>query len=211
MDFFTEKILKFYLENSRSFFWREKKFNPFQILITELFLQRTRAETVDSKARDFIKRYSSPEHILSDSEKDIYDQVKDLGLGRRRTQALKEIAKYIHKELNGKIPQNKDKLLGIPHVGKYIANAVLCFTYNQKVEIIDSNVERVFGRYFGIEIVDRKKEREELEMLAKKLLPKKKIKDYNWGLLDFAALICTVKPKCNICSLNSRCQYYNNY
>lgn len=205
MDVFTEKILKFYSEESRDFFWRRAPYNPFQILIVELFLQRTQAKVVDSRILNFITMNTEPEDILNRNRWEIYNQIKNLGLGKTRLNALYEISKYISKNFNGKVPRNQAQLLEIPHIGIYIANATLCFAYNQVIEVIDSNVKRVLGRYFGVETTDNKN----LEGLARDLLPPKDYKKYNWGLLDFGALICSPKPKCDICPLRDKCDYHN--
>lgn len=209
MKFFTEKILKFYSKKSRDFFWRNNLYSPFQVLVTELFLQKTQAESIDSRMDQFIDKYTNPEDILNENREKIYNQIKSLGLGNTRLEALYEISKCISENFGGKVPRNQDKLLEIPHVGRYITNATLCFAYNQRVEVIDSNVKRVLGRYFGLEITDKKADREKLEKLARDLLPKRSYKKYNWGLLDFGALICSPKPKCEICLLRNKCSYYN--
>lgn len=209
MEFFTEKILRFYSKNSRDFFWRREPCTPFQILIVELLLQKTQAVTIDARMSLFIDKYMNPGDVLNEHREEIYNQIKILGLGKQRLGALYEISEYISENFCGEVPRNQDKLLKIPHIGRYIANATLCFAYNQRIEVIDSNVKRVLGRYFGIEVTDRKADREKLEETAKSLLPKRSYKKYNWGLLDFGALVCSPKPKCEICPLRIKCKYYN--
>jgi len=49
-------------------------------------------------------------------------------------------------------------------------------------------------------------------MLAWAILPKKNSRMHNYGLLDFAAQICTVKrPRCNSCALNQTCCFGRKY
>jgi len=31
---------------------------------------------------------------------------------------------------------------------------------------------------------------------------------FNWGAIDFSALVCSRKPKCNKCPLKEKCSYY---
>jgi len=91
-QFFRTKIKKFYLEHKREFFWRKDKLNPFQIMIVELFLKKTKAEMVDGRIRDFVKKYRTSEILLGESRARICNKVASLGLGAQRTTALKAIA-----------------------------------------------------------------------------------------------------------------------
>ena len=55
-----------------------------------------------------------------------------------------------------KRPEGKTKtepakeLQALPGVGKYMAHAVLSAAFGMRVEILDTNVVRILGRYFGV-------------------------------------------------------------
>ena len=48
----------------------------------------------------------------------------------------------------------------------------------------------------------------EIEKRLSRLIPKGKAKQFNWGIIDFSAIICSRKPKCKKCFLNDLCYYF---
>ena len=59
------------------------------------------------------------------------------------------------------------------------------------VPIIDANVERVIGRFFDLQWPIRDAlTRRKMQKLVGQLLPLKRFQEYNYGLIDFAALVC---------------------
>jgi A/G-specific adenine glycosylase len=67
-----------------------------------------------------------------------------------RAALLKAAAAIIITDYGGHIPDHLNELLGLPSVGDYIAKAILCYGYHQAIVPIDTNVIRLFSRYFGL-------------------------------------------------------------
>lgn len=130
---------------------------------------------------------------------------------RKRAQLIKNFAQAAM-EQGGKIPSEKEKLLELPGVGLYSANAVRCFAFGSDEPLVDTNMIRVLKRVFSIRS-SKKREREDESMwkLAHSLIPKGRAKELNLSILDFADSICRFRdPKCSICPLSSICDYYKN-
>jgi A/G-specific adenine glycosylase len=135
--------------------------------------------------------------------------LKPLGLSQVRATHLKLIA-------NGFLNKDRDSfrsdhyLRSFPGVGSYIANSVRCCVFDEPLPALDTNMIRVIERVFGWRS-KRKRAREDkaLWSFAETLVPKTRPKEYNWGVLDLGAAICTARnPKCLICPLNDICQYF---
>ena len=45
--FIQQQLIIWYSQNGRSFLWRNKSATNYQLIISEVFLQRTKAETVN--------------------------------------------------------------------------------------------------------------------------------------------------------------------
>ncbi len=204
-QYFRNKIICFYNRNGRNFYWREKKLTPFQILILELLLKKTKAQTVEKIITGFIRKYPSNKKLYNSKKMNLYNDIKKLGLGNQRVEGLIRISKYIKEQFNHKLPCDEIKLLNIPHIGLYIANATMCFGFNQRFSILDVNTSRVISRFFSIDNTKDIRDNNKLHIKAQKLLPRKYFKEYNWGLLDFGAIVCSTKPLCNECLINKRC------
>ncbi len=202
---FQQRLISWYAKEGRKFYWRNKKLTPWQWLVLELLLKRTRAETVEKFYPKFIKKYNNPQKVNQTTDEELEQDLKFLGLQRQRRTALKRITEKIIANHNGKVPLDYESLMSIPHVGRYITNAVLCFSQNQKRPIVDVNVARILTRFHGLEMPKDTRE-EWIWKLAKEMMPEKKWKKYNYSLLDFGAIVCTSKnPKCVKCIISRSC------
>lgn len=137
--------------------------------------------------------------------------IKPLGLAYR-AEGLKKVSDKIKNEFNKKVPDNLKQLKSLFGVGDYGANAVLCFGFNRKRPLLDTNFIRIYKRVFNIS--SEKKRPKSDKMLwefSEFLLPEKKYVEFNYGVLDFGGNVCTSKkPKCESCFINEMCFYYNN-
>ena len=118
------------------------------------------------------------------------------------------LAKDIAQRFDEKIPEDKKDLLSLPGGGEYVAGAVLCFAFGKNVSIVDSNVCRVVGRVFGIEAKGEARRDPNFRQIVDSILPEGNAKEFNWAIIDLAALICLPrKPLCGVCPLNEVCKY----
>lgn len=203
---FQNCVIFWFKKEGRKFYWRTQTLDQWQWLVLELLLKRTRAETVEKFFPSFIAKYHCPEVVVHTSDQELEEDLKFLGLQRQRRVALKRIAEKITSAYNGKVPVDYDSLLSLPYVGRYIANAVLCFSQNQRRPIVDTNVARVLTRFHGLEMPKDARE-EWIWELAEKMLPENNWKEYNYSLLDLGAKICRTRPKCKLCIVVDVCTY----
>ncbi|MFX1521764.1 MAG: hypothetical protein ACFFCD_17805 [Promethearchaeota archaeon] len=203
---FQKRLILWFKKEGRKFYWRTQTLGPWQWLVLELLLKRTRAETVEKFFPSFIEKYHRPEIVVQTSDLELEKDLRFLGLQRQRRVALKRIAEKITSAYKGKVPVDYDSLLSLPHIGRYIANAILCFSQSQRRPIVDINVGRVLTRFHGLEMPKDAREKWIWE-LAEKMLPNRNWEEFNYALLDLGATVCRNKPKCNICYVNYSCKY----
>lgn len=207
---FVKLILDWFKNNKRDFSWRTLQLTPFQVLVAELMLQKTNASQVENIFPRFIEIYPDPESIVITSENELAIFLQPLGLFNRRARDLKKTAEIILNQGNV-IPSEKKELLKLPGVGDYIANAILCFAFNKKMPIIDANVGRVMKRIFSFPVKSAPSRDKKLAERMQDLIPDKFFKEFNYAILDMAALICVPrKPRCEECILITICDYYSN-
>lgn len=205
---FVQSLLKWYAPNKRVFPWRDEKLTPFQVLLAELMLQKTNATQVERIFSNFIENYPDPSSVSKINESLLSELLKPLGLYNRRARDLKKLVEIVIND-NNVVPSNRKSLLELPGVGEYIANAVLCFAFNNRVPIIDANVGRVIKRVYSFPVKSAPSRDKELTKRMEEILPEKNFKEFNYALLDFAALICLPRnPKCIECPLNELCDNY---
>ena len=128
-----------------------------------------------------------------------------LGL-RWRIKKFREVSRALIKDFRGKVPSTRNDILKLPGVGDYVAGIVLSTAFGKMEWIVDSNVVRVFRRYFGIRTSKEGRRDRHVIDIARTYVSKRKPGRVNLALLDFAALICVPgKPKCGQCPLSKSC------
>lgn len=202
-------FIHWFEENGRSFPWRKEGLSSFHILVTEILLRQTRADQVAAIWPTFIEKYHSPDDLARAGKDDLYDELKGLGFGRQRAEALNLVARHLLAYHHGSIPSDIENLLATPHVGLYVAHAVQCFAYRRSVPVLDLNILRLFARFTGYPIRQNDIRRNPWAWdLARTLLPSEAdlAVKHNYGLLDFTGMVCKPSsPRCPICPLNSIC------
>ncbi len=202
---FRRRLLAWYANNGRNFPWRRKSASKYKLIICELLLQRTRAETVDSFFDTLIGHYPSWKKLAEAKESEIGEVIQPIGLWKRRAQTLKQLAIVMAKR-NGRVPRTRAEVESMPGVGQYIANAILLLCHGEAQPLLDANMARVLERVFGPRKLADIRYDPYLQELSLKVVQCKASKEMNWAILDLAASKClSRKPCCNTCPLESMC------
>ena len=199
---FREKLVGWFRGNRREFPWRRSGLNPWQILMVEMCLHRTKAEQVAQVADQLLTLGETPGSFLRNHET-LRPLLDTLGL-RRRLDNIAAAAQFVEERLAGEVPDNWQELDAIPGVGDYIASAVLCFAFNRSSVLVDTNTQRIARRMVG---EDPKQPDWRLRLYLHELAGVHGADvEWNQGLLDLGALVCKARaPKCGECPARSHC------
>jgi A/G-specific adenine glycosylase len=206
---FARQLLKWNrIYNRRAMPWKGEK-DPYKIWLSEIILQQTRVEQGLEYYNRFIITFPTIHHLAKAPETKVFKLWEGLGY-YTRCKNLIATAKFISNELNGKFPEQYDKILQLKGIGPYTAAAISSFAFNLPHAVVDGNVFRVLARFFGIETpVDSTEGKKLFTALANNLLDKKKPGIYNQALMDFGATVCKPQqPLCVICPLKASCVAY---
>lgn len=203
-DAFRERLLDWAADNLRSFPWRDDP-SPYEVLVAEILLTQTPAPRVAQIYPGFLEVYPSPTALEAADQDALADLLRPLGFQNRRADALGRIGERLGDK---EIPRDVDALSDLPYVGRYGANATLCFGFGERRPIVDANVVRIYGRVFDADF--RGAEDDEAWDFAADMLPDREVETYNLALVDFGAQVCTAKtPACGGCPMNEFCNYYD--
>lgn len=202
---FLRQVLKWGRINFRPFPWRFDR-TPYKVLVAEFLLQKTDAQKVTCVFGAVIKRYPNLKALSKADESELRNYIGGLGLAYRSKRMI-EAAETFMNRFGGRIPCSYKALLSAKGIGKYMANAVLCFGFETATPILDTNVARILIRYWGVQQrTSRCREDSSLWRFAGQLVPNDLASDYNYALLDLGALVCHArKPDCLECPLNRGC------
>jgi A/G-specific adenine glycosylase len=174
-------------------------------LIAEILLQKTAAEKVEPIYEEFISIYPSPAELAEANRDELADIIYSLGFQNQRSKALVSIGQALR---GSGVPDDAERLFELPYVGRYAANATLCFAFDEPRPIVDANVVRVYNRIFATDFDYRD---EAAWQFAEEVLPEADAWEYNLAILDFAAEICAPKtPNCEECFFTDQCSYYRS-
>lgn len=202
INYFRKKLVLWEQDNFVDYPWRFCK-NKWHSLAVEIMLQRTRAEQVLPVFIDFCSKYPEPLLYYNDTGANIFNS---LGL-QQRNREFRCLAKEL---ISIEIPETKELLLKLPGVGEYVASAYLSLHRNKRAVIIDSNVVRLYGRFFGFCTDGETRRKKWFIELANSLTPSRNFYFFNYGLLDLPRTLCKIRPECDNCPLKRKCNYHKS-
>ncbi len=208
--YFPDKIVKWYADNKRSLPWRETK-DPYKIWLSEIILQQTRVVQGLPYYLRFIDRYPTVMNLAAAPPDEVLRLWQGLGY-YTRARNLQKCAQTIVEKHGGKFPSAYNELLTLPGIGEYTAAAIASISFSEPVAVVDGNVFRVLSRVFGIDTpINSPDGKKEFTRLANSLIDARNPAEYNQGLMEFGALLCTPKnPRCEECVFKKNCHAYAN-
>jgi len=206
---FVDRIIGWFQDHGRDYPWRRSR-EPYRILMAEVMLQRTKSDQVAPLYEKFLWKFPDPASLASAPPEEIQNFLEPLGL-KWRARKVVDLGTALVKNFGGVVPGTREELITLPGVGEYAADAVLCYSHGKDLVPVDANVCRVLGRVFGL-VARGEARRSAVYVQKAKDLPVSKgtTREFNWGLIDFAATICTPRrPMCPACPVNDICIYPN--
>lgn len=198
-------LLDWYRQNRRDLPWRESR-DPYRVLVSEIMLQQTRAETVKPYFHRFLATLPTVEALANADEPTLLKLWEGLGY-YSRVRNLQKAARTVMESHGGVIPADFDALLKLPGVGRYTAGAVASIAYGIPVPAVDGNVLRVLARLTGDDTdILSPAAKKTAEVTLAPLVPPDAAGDFTQSLIELGALICTPgEPKCGDCPLHLLC------
>jgi A/G-specific adenine glycosylase len=168
-------LLAWFQAHGRQLPWRKTR-DPYAILVSEVMLQQTQVERVVPRYLDWLERWPTPSALAAAPLADVIRAWQGLGYNRRAV-ALHRAAQRVAAD------GWPDDLTELPGVGRYTADAIAAFAFEEPVLPVDTNVRRVqerTGHLFGPEC--------------------------GQALMDLGATICLARvPRCGACPLAPGC------
>ena len=198
------KVFLWWDSEKRDLPWRISR-DPWAILVSEFMLQQTQASRVVEKYKTFLKRFPNPTTCANSTPGKVIELWSGLGYNRRAIN-LHRTAKTIAEKHKGTVPDELSLLLDLPGIGDYTARAILAFSFEKDVAVVDVNVKRVLSRLEG-----RTLSMKEAQSIADQNLPTGEGWRWNQAMIEIGATICTArKTQCGKCPLKETCTWTKN-
>jgi len=199
-------LLTWFEKSKRDLPWRRTK-DPYAILVSEIMLQQTQAQTVIPYFERFMDKFPSLQVLAEAEEEEVFRLWSGLGY-YRRARNLQATAGKIVTEFDGKFPETRKGLLTLPGIGPYTAGALLSIAFGQPEPLVDGNVERVLSRVLLLDDdLATTSGKKRIWELAGDFVPKDYPGQFNQSLMELGATICfPTTPKCSDCPLGRFCR-----
>lgn len=203
----VRRLLEWFEVHGREFKWRELGQTSYVQIVSEILLQRTKADVANLFLEEFLSSYPDWSALAGEEPVQLAQALKPIGLWRKRSRALIELA-LVLKSRNFNMPSNRFDIEQLPAVGQYVANAVELFEFSRARPLLDVNMARVLERYFHPRTKADIRYDPWLQALAHEAVGFSDPYSTNWAFLDLGALHCKPRvPSCKGCPLSKGCAY----
>jgi A/G-specific adenine glycosylase len=200
------RLLNWFELNQRKLPWRVH-YKPYEVWISEIMLQQTQVKTMLPYYHRWMGRFAHVQAVALAPEEELLKHWEGLGY-YSRARNIHRAAKVLLKDYDSELPRNRDRLRGLPGIGRYTAGAIMSIAFNADCPVVDGNIARIFSRLFDVAAPIRDKQTEgALWNIAAGILARGKARSFNQALMDLGALICTPRnPSCSRCPIKVHCQ-----
>jgi endonuclease-3 len=169
---------------------------------------RLAAQCTDARVnivvKDLFARYPSPQALAEAAPEEIEEIVKPCGLGKSKARDIHKCMKVLVEEYDGQVPEDFDKLLKLPGVGRKSANLIMGDVFGRPAIVTDTHCIRLTNR---MGLVDGIKEPAKVEKELWKIIPGDEGSDFCHRLVYHGRAVCTARnPKCEQCCLAQVCK-----
>lgn len=204
-------LLEWYDRHARKLPWRVSPKDraqgempdPYRVWLSEIMLQQTTVAAVGDYFYRFTTLWPTVTDLAAAPLEDVLTQWAGLGY-YARARNLHAAAKMVADELGGRFPKDYDGLLTLPGVGPYTAAAIAAICYDERVPVVDGNVERVMARLTCLSVPVREA-KPEIKSALETIVPER-AGDFAQAMMDLGATICAPRAAaCLLCPLESGC------
>lgn len=187
-------ILDWYKQNGRHDLpWRQyfnlpEKERWYRVWLSEIILQQTQVSRWVLYFKKILQKYPHVEDLAQSSYEDFFEYYKWLGYYTRARNMLKT-AQIVVETYNGVFPKETYELTNLPGVWPYTAQAIRAFAYEIPTLSFDTNLLKIFSRYyFWNKFIPLSKE-ERNKILEDYLQTWISPREINAALMDFANFV----------------------
>ena len=178
--------------------------SKFTLLVSVVLSAQCTDVNVNNVTKDIYPTYNKPEDFVKLGQKKIETLINRIGLFRNKAKSVYLLSKILIEKHGSKVPNDFDKLLALPGVGRKTANVVLNEGFGQPTIAVDTHIFRVSNRT-GLA---PGKGPDQVEQNLYKVVPKKYLQEAHHLLLLHGRYTCKARtPNCKECAIIKHCKF----
>jgi A/G-specific adenine glycosylase len=207
----ADAVLAWYDLHARDLPWRvspaDRKFgiapDPYKIWLSEVMLQQTTVAAVQKYFRRFTALWPTVADLAAAPLDSVLKEWAGLGY-YARARNLHACATAVALRHDGRFPRTSSELSDLPGVGNYTSAAIAAISADERIAVIDGNVDRVLARYLALDKPVRD-EKDLIRATVQAAVPER-AGDFAQALMDLGATICAPRAAlCMLCPLQPNC------
>ncbi len=170
---------------------------------------RLAAQCTDARVNVVVEklyeRFPNVDALAEAPVEEIEKIVHPCGLGNSKARDISACMRALRDEYGGKVPEDFDKLLKLPGVGRKSANLIMGDVFGKPAIVTDTHCIRLVNR---MGLVDGIKEPAKVEKELWKILPPEEGNDFCHRLVEHGRAVCTARtnPRCDRCCVRDVCK-----
>ncbi|MCX7919171.1 MAG: endonuclease III domain-containing protein [bacterium] len=187
----------------------------FEIIIGAILTQSTSWKNVEKAIANLKhERLLDCQSLVTIDEKKLAQLIRSSGYFNTKAKKLKAFVTFFHQRYHGNLNKMfavpllelRTQLLSVYGIGEETADSILLYAGNKPIFVIDAYTKRIFTR---LGLVNPKVTYSELQTLFMSHLPPnpKLFNEYHALLVALGKNLCTKRPRCSSCPLNTLCLY----
>ena len=170
---------------------------------------RLAAQCTDARVNVVVEKlyekYPDVDALAEAPVEEIEKIVRPCGLGNSKARDISACMKMLRDEYGGRVPEDFEKLLARPGVGRKRANLIMGDVFGKPAIVTDTHCIRLVNR---MGLVDGIKEPAKVEKALWKIIPPEEGSDFCHRLVDHGRAVCTArtKPYCDQCCIRDICK-----
>ena len=177
---------------------------PWRLMVMSRLSAQCTDKRVNEVSVGLFERFPTPKDLAEAELEEIEKIVRPCGLYKVKASDIKKECQKLIDEYGGELPDDMDKLLEFPGIGRKIANLLVGDVFGRPAIVADTHCIRISSR-LGL-VSPPSKNPLVVEKTLKGLIPEKEGSDFCHRIVFFGREICSArKPQCGACPLSELC------
>jgi A/G-specific adenine glycosylase len=207
-----QAVLAWYDNHARDLPWRvpprDRKAgirpDPYRVWLSEVMLQQTTVAAVKAYFQRFTTLWPRVEDLAVAPLDSVLREWAGLGY-YARARNLHACAQAVVRDHGGIFPDTAAGLQSLPGIGAYTSAAIAAICFDERVAVLDGNLDRVLARYYALDMPVR--EAKDALRSALQLAVPERAGDFAQAMMDLGATICAPRAAmCLVCPLHDGCE-----
>jgi endonuclease III len=176
---------------------------PLELLVATILSAQCTDERVNIVTKVLFRKYRSAADYAKVPVSELEKDIQSTGFYRNKAKNIQNCCRLLVEQHDGQVPQDMDRLVELPGVGRKTANCVLGTAFGiASGVVVDTHVLRLSHR-LGL---SQQKDPEKIEKDLMEVVPKKEWVAFSHRMIQHGRKVCMArKPLCDVCPMSEIC------